>query len=381
MKNDTNIYSLSVRVECSEMRVFPGAAIPRCPSRRNSVYRPLNLICSLFLLATLFALTGCASRASSTSKSGQSPPSLVWPDPPLPPRVAYVRSISRPSDAGVKRSALTRFGNWVTGAQRGDEPLIKPFGIAVDEQNNLCVTDTAANVVCFFDRERKRWRRWEKIETVRFVSPVAVAKRMGIFFVADSALGRIIAFDERGKLLFEITDHLARPSGLAIAGDRLLVTDSQRHSVLAYNLGGGFLSEFGRRGAGPGEFNFPTHIAADSTGNLYVTDSMNGRVQVFGPNGEPKSQIGNLGDTSGHFSRPKGVALDTFEHVYVIDALFDNIQVFDSAGRFLLFLGEAGAGPGQFWLPSGVAISRENEIFVADSYNRRIQILKFIGQP
>ena len=104
-------------------------------------------------------------------------------------------------------------------------------------------------------------------------------------------------------------------------------------------------------GNGPGEFNFPTHIAADRQGDLYVTDSMNSRIVRLDPEGRFKNQIGAQGDGPGHFSRPKGVAVDTFGHVYVMDAVFDNIQIFDREGQYLLALGELGSEPGQFWLP------------------------------
>lgn len=329
--------------------------------------------------ATLFGiLSGCAT-AGRTDASAQPATSLVWPPQPDAPRIAFVQTIGQPADVGVKRSGFGRFANWLTGSVKGKEPLIKPFGVAFDENDNLCVTDTGANAICFFDRQKTKWSRWEKLGKFRFESPVAVAKQKGIFYVADSGLASIIAFDERGRLLFETTNQLQRPSGLAISSERLFATDSKRHCVVVFNLAGKFISEFGKRGTGAGEFNFPTHIAADAGGNLFVTDSINSRVQMFDAGGNFKKEIGSIGDAPGHFSRPKGVAADAFGHVYVIDGMFDNIQIFDREGRFLLNLGETGTGAGQFWLPNGIAISRQNEIFIADSYNRRIQVFKYVG--
>src|SRR5438046_7032695 len=96
-----------------------------------------------------------------------------------------------------------------------------------------------------------------------------------MIYVADSGRPSILIFTESGKFLMEITNKVERPTGLLIQGGHLLVTDSKRHSVLAYDLSGNFLSETGRRGINPGEFNFPTHIAADSEGTLFLTDSLN----------------------------------------------------------------------------------------------------------
>jgi len=335
------------------------------------------LLSSLLALTQLF-LSGCAGSRPALPGPERTR-TLGWPEPPEDPRIVYVKSLHQPADAGIKASAFLRFGRWLSGSQE-DQSLRKPFGIAVDEKENLCLTDTAANAVCFYDRKKKQWLRWQKIGKLTFVSPVAIAKRNEIIYVADSGRPGIVVFTESGKYLMEITNKVERPTGLLVQGGRLLVTDSKRHSVLSYDLLGNFISEAGRRGLNPGEFNFPTHLAADAEGNLFITDSMNSRIQVLDRDLKFKAQIGSAGDSSGHFSRPKGLAVDTFGHVYVVDGMFDNVQVFDRAGKFLLYLGTTGTAAGEFWLPNGIAISGSNEIFVADSYNQRVQIFKYIAK-
>ena len=60
--------------------------------------------------------------------------------------------------------------------------------------------------------------------------------------------------------------------------------------ALAFLLGGVgrakadyiFQSSFGSFGSGNGQFNGPTGIAVDSSGNIYVTDNNNNRVEEFG---------------------------------------------------------------------------------------------------
>ena len=164
------------------------------------------------LLIAMPRLTVAASARPATNAP------LVWPAPPDAPRLAYVRSISQPADVGVKAAGLIRFARRLTGSNKGNESLQKPFGVALDEQDNLCLTDTGANVVCFFDRAAKKWLRWEKVGDLAWSSPVAMAKRGGTLFVADSGLGRVVVFDLKGKLLFQITNHLERPCGLAVLG-------------------------------------------------------------------------------------------------------------------------------------------------------------------
>lgn len=317
---------------------------------------------------------GCRTTPATRVPAG----SMVWPLPPASPRLSYVQSLREPADWGIRpgfwRTALA----WVFGGAR-DDRFVKPAGVAFDEHGNLCVADPGAQAVGFFDRQRKTFQRWDHLKSLRFLQPVSVAKRGNTVFVADSGLGRVLAFDLAGKLQFQISAGLQRPVAVAIASNTLLVADSTAHCVRVFDLAGHPLRQIGRRGTGPGEFNFPTHLAVDGMGRIYVTDAMNSRIQVFDGAGRPLRCISSLGDNAGHFSRPKGVAVDQCGHIYVADALFDNVQVFDLDGRFLLNFGSSGSEPGEFWMPAGIAIGPDNEIAVADSYNCRIEIFRYMG--
>jgi DNA-binding beta-propeller fold protein YncE len=359
---------------------MPRSLIPRACDAVKSGYRRLETRFAefVFFLFIAFLFCGCASQKQTASQQQVAP--LIWPEPPDPPRIAYVKSIFRPAELGIKASALTRFGRWLIGSEKMNQGLLKPFGIAVDENDNLCITDTGANTVSYYDEHKKHWQRWDKLGNLRFISPVALVKRGGNFFVADSGLGSVLAFDEKGKLWRQITNHLERPSGLVVVNNELFVSDSQRHCVVVFDLTGLYQREFGHRGNGEGQFNFPTHLGADRDGHLLITDSLNSRVQICDTNGKFLAFLGAIGDSPGHFSRPKGVASDSFGHIYVLDALFDNLQIFDPKGQLLLTLGAAGSGPGEFWMPNGIAINRNNDIFVTDSYNHRVQVFKYVGE-
>ena len=331
------------------------------------------LVCCLLLLAG-----GLCPAASSARQPGRT--DLIWPRPPAPARIRYVQSITSPQDLGIRRSLWGRAADLFTGQDRR-ALVARPFGVSADREGNLLVADTAANAVLWFDVARRRFQSWEKIGPYRLVSPVAVARHENTFYVADSALIVVLGFDIKGQLRQTLTNRLERPAGLAVVGDQIFVTDSGAHQVVVFDTRGRFLRCFGTRGTGPGEFNFPTHIAADSAGRLLVTDSMNNRVQVLDQSGQSLGVIGSAGDGSGHFSRPKGLAVDEHGHVYVADALFDNIQVFDTSGEFLLHFGQAGQEPGEFWMPGGIAVGGGNRLYVADTFNRRVQVFEYIGQP
>lgn len=331
-------------------------------------------------LALAAGLTSACLAASKPQLTTNAAP-LVWPPPPAEPRLTYLQSLSGPVDFGARPSGWNRLSNLVSGGDRGKEKLIKPFGIALDESDNLCVTDMGTGRVWFFDRSHKRVRSWDKVGKLAFIAPVAVAKIKNRLFVADSAMQQVIAFDSQGKFLFAVGQPATRPTGLAISGEKLLVADSAGHRIVSFSLNGEYLSQFGQRGEGPGELNFPTHVTVNARGHILVTDSMNSRIQEFDSAGRFLRLIGSAGDGSGYFSRPKGIAVDQAGHVYVVDALFDNFQIFDPEGKFLLAVGMPGSAPGQFWMPAGIAISRDQQIFIADGYNGRIQVFQYLRKP
>lgn len=331
-----------------------------------------------FLLG--FAAGMLASCAAPARPPTQIPlAARVWPQAPNEPRVTFAGYLQGPRDIGQKPSAFRSFANWLTGDTGEDLNLRKPFAVALDEEGNLCVTDTDTRLVCYADFAHKKWRRYDGVGKTKFSSPVAIARRNGIFFVADSELAKVFAFHDDGKAVFEISAPLKRPVGLALAGGLLYVVDSQTHSIFAFALDGKFQFEFGKRGTGPGEFNFPTCAAPDNHDHLLVADTLNSRVQVFDLRGNFVSQFGSNGDTSGHFARPKGIAADAAGHVYVVDAMFDNFQIFDGDGSLLLNVGEGGDQPGEFGLPHGIAIGKDNQIYVADAFNHRVQVFKYLG--
>lgn len=339
--------------------------------RATRMCRGLPYVAALGAAVALPSLAGPAAAAIT--------PSPVWPPPPAEPRIRHVQDIACAADIGVRPSLWGRIVGFLTGVRKEEEELGKPLGLALDDGGNLYVTDTGMAVVwCFNRRERSFWRL-EAIGTNRLVCPVAAVRIGEKTIVADSGLGKVLAADRKGRMLFELAG-LERPAGLAVCGDTLFVADAGAHCVAAFDSKGTLLRRFGRRGAGPGEFNAPTHVSSDGKERLFVTDSLNSRIQVFDLSGRHLATIGGPGDATGRFSRPKGAAADSFGHLYVADALNDNVQVFDGQGRFLLNWGEAGSAPGEFWMPGGVAVNSRNEIFVADSYNRRIQVFQYVGK-
>lgn len=306
---------------------------------------------------------------------------LVWPEPPLRPRIRFIRAVARPSDLGIETSFFGRLLEIVAGKKEGW--LIRPTGVAANERA-IFIADAGAQALWILHPQAGQFRKIQDAGGERLISPVAVALGpKNRIYVADSYLARVFVYDTDGRPTASIAlPNLRRPAGLAYdaLGNHLYVADSAAHRIWIFSGDGKPLRAIGQRGTGDGEFNFPTHVAVDRTGNLYVTDALNFRVQAFDIDGQFMRYFGRHGDSSGDFARPKGVAIDSEGHIYVVDALFDAVQIFDRRGRYLLTFGERGIRPGQFWLPGGLFIDGGDRIYVADAYNQRIQIFQYLKE-
>ncbi|MDW7762084.1 MAG: 6-bladed beta-propeller [Acidobacteriota bacterium] len=100
-----------------------------------------------------------------------------------------------------------------------------------------------------------------------------------------------------GELVFELEEDLAIGnrnsgnvmfSGIAVirVDDRgnLFVLDTRNHRIHKFNGNGNHLRTFGRKGQGPGEFEYPNRLYLDGDGNIIVSEMR--KIQMFNPEGD-----------------------------------------------------------------------------------------------
>src|SRR6266571_9068699 len=140
----------------------------------------------------------------------------------------------------------------------GDGKCTWPFGVAVDNNDHVYVSDEWQNSISVFDSSGKFLRKFGKTGS------------------GD------------GELL--------RPAGLAIEKNgNLIVVDSGNNRLQVFSPDGKFVGKCGSAGNRPGEFNQPWGITLDKDGNIFVADWKNHRVQKLSPDGKFLMKIGEYG--------------------------------------------------------------------------------------
>ena len=86
----------------------------------------------------------------------------------------------------------------------------------------------------------------------------------------------------------------------------------------------------GGKGIARGQFDSPTGIAVDGSGNVLVADTNNSRIEKFSPTGTFLSILGTKGSGQGQFRAPNGIAVDGTGNIYVPDAANHRVEKLSS---------------------------------------------------
>jgi DNA-binding beta-propeller fold protein YncE len=103
----------------------------------------------------------------------------------------------------------------------------------------------------------------------------------------------------------------------------------QGHTILT-------LGTKGKAGMSADMFYLPTDAVVAPNGDIVVSDGYgNARIVRFSPQGKFLSQFGARGNGSGQFQLPHNLAIDAKGRIYVTDRDNQRVEVFDAGGKFL----------------------------------------------
>ena len=338
------------------------------------------------MVAALLLLPGAsaAGRSKPKATSVEVPQLLLDGGRTL----TFQRSFTSDRDVRPKPGFFARVFDFVVGAP-DLHFMVRPYDVVEDSRGRLIITDPGAQGVHIFDFAQQKYKFVERKDKNKdaMLAPqcVAVDDKDNIY-VTDSESGKIFVFNADGKYQRALGSlkggegFFKRPTGIAIdsAEQHIYVTDTLRDKIYVLDMNGSVLKTIGQSGEKEGDFNYPTELRLDSQ-NLLVVDAMNFRVQVVDRSGQFEYSIGKIGDAEGEMFRPKGVGVDSEGHLYVVEGSQGTVQVFDREGQLLYYFGQEGTGLGDFRLPTGLFVDRDDRVIVVDSYNHRVQIFQYHG--
>jgi DNA-binding beta-propeller fold protein YncE len=309
---------------------------------------------TLAVLAAIVGLAGGCATKKPLSKNY-----TVFPPPPDEPRIQYLMSYGSETDLGGHGG----FNAFVTGKEKVFRPIWKPYGVAINK-GKVYVCDTQAANVSIADLTRHKlvYLKPDGQEAMRLPINVAVDND-GNCYVTDVGRGQVLIYKDKNLVGQIGKKGEMKPCGIALAGERLYVTDMTNRCVRVYNRASRELLLTVPRDCNDEKAKLfgPTNVAVDKQGRICVSDSSGFVVKIYDAEGNHLRTIGELGVTPGQFALPKGVGVDQEGRVYVLDAAAPVIQLFDSEGKLLMFFGQPGdSGPGGLYLPAGLTIDYDN---------------------
>ena len=261
--------------------------------------------------------------------------------------------------------------------------LCLPYGVAVNERDEIAVTDTNNHRVQVFSSDgtylRSFGRKGDKQGELNWPTGIAFDQNSRSI-VVDTLNHRVQLFNEQGEYLSQFggegnLDHQLRdPSGLSVdRNENIIVADKGNKVIKTFSPSGQFLYKLGE-GEGEG-FTSPSHcIQYDKY--LIVSDAGEHCIKVFDINGNFLYKFGNKGNRDGEFKDPHFLSVNKAGHLMVCDRGNHRVQVFELSGKFVTKFGQKGSGSGEFNWPISTAVFSDGRIVVADRFNSRIQIFE-----
>lgn len=104
-------------------------------------------------------------------------------------------------------------------------------------------------------------------------------------------------------------------------------------------------------------FRYPRDIDADSKGNIYVVDYEEGTIKKYSPQGKHERNIGRKGQGPGEFEYLTSICIKK-NIIYCADLMQREVELFDLAGNYLKTIRTEGLSPEK------ICINGNDEIFI-----------------
>ena len=252
-----------------------------------------------------------------------------------------------------------------------------PWGVAVNEHNEIAVTDRDNNRVQIFSSDGTYLRSFgsKGDQEGEFDDPTGIAYLNNEnIVVADSGNHRLQIFTEQGEYLTQIggernLDHqFDYPCGLSVDCDgNIIVADSNNTLIKIFTPSGQFIRKFG----GEDLLVHPIHCIQKDQYFIVSDYDVQSIIKVFNTEGYFLYKFGNKGEGDGEFKKPHYLSVDKAEHLMVCDFVNNRVQVLELNGKFITKFKLMSGG-----LPVSTALLSDGTIVVSDYRDDYIQIIE-----
>ena len=246
-----------------------------------------------------------------------------------------------PMTVQVKERELVVVGELELKLPPGDT-LERLYGIAVNTEGQIVVTDNFGNCVYVFDENGNCFRK------------------------------------SRGE--GSNTGQFQYPDGISFLNvNEVLIADYSNNRIQRLNIQTGTVTKsYGKKGKEKGEFGRPINVTVDDEERIVVTERGNDRIQVMSKEGE---SIFTFGDKGLEKLRNPTCCI-TYKNMFLVSDEGNHcIKAFDQLGTFLYkFGGEGYYQDGQFNTPHGLLVDSSSNLLVCDFGNNRVQGFSLDGR-
>ena len=247
-------------------------------------------------------------------------------------------------------------------------PGFKGHGIAFNSRGEIVFAEQNGDIL-LLDKAGSQLHRIEKSQHgFKSLFGVAVDNEDNIY-ITDNYNGSVLKFDKYGtklKFVKPAVDDFT-PCGIAVSGDQVIVADESTHQLLCFTRDLQLAKTIDFYDV------IPAGVACDEDGKIYVCGYSSNFVQVFSAQGERLYSFGVKGSASCKLDSPHSICVDS-DLVYVTEWGSNHcISVFTKEGKFITSFGKKGSKDGDFSLPSGLAVDNDGILYVCDFGNSRIQ--------
>lgn len=216
----------------------------------------------------------------------------------------------------------TKMGKKIS--QLGGHRLVRPWGVAVDEEDNVYVSEEGGHCISKFDAGGQHIKSSSE-PNLQLDGPRGVRVVGDKVYVCDGNGKCVKVLNRDLELLKTLVDTEMMPTDIAVSqGDLLFVTQSGSPAVEVFNLHTGAH----KYSVGHAEMQQPSGLCFDHYQTLlYVADFISCAVFAFKLNGEFVSKFCKSG-SAGDAAQLWGVALDEDGFVYICDAKNSRILVY-----------------------------------------------------